>query len=281
MRVINSADRMSSLAESVRKKGKKIGFVPTMGYLHEGHLSLVRRARKDADIVAVSIYVNPTQFGPKEDFKRYPRDLKRDLSLCRRENVDFVFVPSSEQIYPEGFSTYVNVEGLSESLCGAKRPGHFKGVATIVNKLFCIVKPDIAYFGQKDAQQAMIIKRMVLDLDMNIKVKVLPIVREPDGLAMSSRNKYLSLDERKRALVLFRSLQKAGDMIKSGESNPRIIVNKMRDLIKKQRPTKIDYISLVDTKELKPVKKIKGEVLVAVAVYFGRTRLIDNIKLKV
>ena len=281
MKIVNDVKKMSALSSAFRKKGEVIGFVPTMGYLHQGHLSLIRQARKDSDVVIVSIYVNPTQFGPKEDFKKYPRNLRRDLNLCRKEGVGIVFAPSDKQMYPHGFVTHVDVKGLTEGLCGADRTGHFKGVTTIVSKLFNIVKPDIAYFGQKDAQQAIVIERMVQDLDMDLKIKVLPIVREADGLALSSRNKYLSSDERTRATALFRSLQQAEDMIESGNTNPRIIVDKMRSCIKKAGPTKIDYISIVDTKKLKPLKRIKGEILVAVAAYFGKTRLIDNIKLKV
>ncbi|KPK42055.1 MAG: pantoate--beta-alanine ligase [Omnitrophica WOR_2 bacterium SM23_29] len=276
MKLIRSIREIQDVLIRERKKGKSIGFIPTMGYLHEGHLSLIRRGRRETDIVVVSIFVNPTQFGPRGDYRRYPRNLRRDLKLCGEEGVDYVFSPSVKSIYPKGYSTYVSVEGLTENLCGKFRPGHFKGVTTVVTKLFNIVKPDVAYFGQKDAQQAIVIRRMTDDLNMNIKIKVLPIIRENDGLAMSSRNNYLSYDERQAASTLYRSLQLARDLIKLGKKDTAYIIAQMRKMLTSVA-TKIDYISIVDSKTLKNVKTIKGKVLIALAVWVGRTRLIDNI----
>ena len=262
--------------EATKRQGKTIGFVPTMGCLHDGHLSLIRKARRDADCVVVSIFVNPTQFGPNEDLKKYPRDIKRDLGLLRASGVDIVFTPGIKSLYPDKFSTYVDVEDLTNGLCGASRPGHFRGVTTIVVKLFNIIKPDIAYFGQKDAQQAILIKKMVHDLNMDIKIKIIPIVREKDGLAMSSRNKYLSSQERKKALSLNRSLESAKDLYKKGERDSYKIIKKMQGMIPQNNGTKIDYIDVVDIEDLKPVKRISGKTLVALAVKVGKTRLIDN-----
>ncbi len=277
MRVIQNIDSMRKVSHQARSKNKSIGFVPTMGYLHKGHLSLIKKARRECDFVIISIYVNPIQFGPKEDYKRYPRDLKRDKRLAREEKVDVVFIPKDKDIYPDGYQTYVDNEGsLSEGLCGATRPGHFKGVCTIVCKLFNIIKPDRAYFGQKDYQQAQIVKQMVRDLNMDVKIRVLPTVRDEDGLAISSRNEYLSLSERRRALILYRSLQQAKRMIKEGIKDVSYIRNNIKDKIKSIKPTKIDYIEIVDSNTLKRVNKIDREVLIALAVWIGRTRLIDN-----
>lgn len=262
--------------EATKRQGKTIGFVPTMGCLHDGHLSLIRKARRDADCVVVSIFVNPTQFGPNEDLKKYPRDIKRDLGLLRASGVDIVFTPGIKSLYPDKFSTYVDVEDLTNGLCGASRPGHFRGVTTIVVKLFNIIKPDIAYFGQKDAQQAILIKKMVHDLNMDIKIKIIPIVREKDGLAMSSRNKYLSSHERKKALSLNRSLESAKVLYRKGERDSYKIIKKMQGMIPQNNGTKIDYIDVVDIEDLKPVKRISGKTLVALAVKVGKTRLIDN-----
>jgi pantoate--beta-alanine ligase len=248
-----------------------------MGALHEGHLSLIRRARKENDIVIVSIFVNPAQFGPKEDFKNYPRDLKRDSRLCRKGGVDVLFYPDAKQIYPQNYKTYITVEGLSDSLCGKFRPGHFRGVATIVAKLFNIVSPDIAYFGQKDAQQAIIIKRMIEDLNMPVKIKVMPIVREPDGLAMSSRNIYLSPQERKDAAVLYASLIRAKKLIIEGKKDPQGVTKEMKKMIEDKKSAKVQYIAIVNPENLKQVNKIRGRTLVLLAVYIGKTRLIDNI----
>jgi pantoate--beta-alanine ligase len=272
---------MSTLVKIFRKEGKSISLVPTMGYLHEGHASLIRAARKHTDVVVVSIFVNPVQFGPKEDFEKYPRDMKRDEALATTAGADIVFAPSAKDMYPDGYSTYVNVERLTDVLCGASRPGHFKGVATVVAKLFEIVRPEIAYFGQKDAQQAMVIKKMAADLNTGIEIKVLPIIRESDGLAMSSRNIYLSESERKDALVLHEALKKAEAMIKSGEREAKKIIRAMKELISAIPSAKADYISIVDITNLKGIKVLSGEVLVALAVFIGKTRLIDNILMKV
>ena len=280
MEIYRSAKRLTAKIERLKRGRKAIGFVPTMGCLHEGHLSLIRRARKDTDCVVISIFVNPIQFGPREDFKRYPRDLKRDLELCEKEKVGIVFIPQFSKMYRNGFSTYINVENLTNRLCGTSRPGHFKGVTTVVAKLFNLVRPDVAYFGQKDAQQAVVIKKMVNDLNMPVKINMMPIVREKDGLAMSSRNLYLSSEEHRQALSLYRSLKLAKDLRKKGERNPEKIVNRMRKVIAAEKDSKIDYISIVDLKDLKKVDRISGETLVALAVKIGKTRLIDNIILR-
>ena len=277
MKLVDSISRMSTLSKMVRKEGRAIGLVPTMGYLHEGHASLVRAARKHTDFVVLSIFVNPLQFGPSEDFEKYPRDLKRDEECARAAGVDVIFYPPVKEIYPEGYATYVGVEGLTDTLCGASRPGHFRGVATIVAKLFNIVKPAVAYFGQKDAQQAAVIRKMVQDLNMDVEIKMMPIVREADGLAMSSRNSYLSEDERRDALVLHQALQKAQALVKDGEREPRKIIRAVREMIEQKPMVKIDYVSVVDTRELREVPEIAGEALVAVAARVGKTRLIDNV----
>ena len=266
--------------QEIKRKGRKIGLVPTMGFLHQGHMSLIRRARKEADHVIVSIFVNPAQFGPKDDFKKYPRDLKRDLDLCEREGADIIFAPEPKEMYSEGHSTYVNVEKIEDALCGASRPGHFRGVATVVTKLFNIVLPDIAYFGQKDSQQAILIKKMAEDLNMSVKIKVMPIVREKHGLAMSSRNIYLSQKECVQAQSIYKSLKLAKALFDDGERNAGKIISKMRQVITKQSLAKIDYVAIVDTENLKGIKNISGQALVAVAVWFGKTRLIDNIILR-
>ncbi|MEO0202817.1 MAG: pantoate--beta-alanine ligase [candidate division WOR-3 bacterium] len=278
MKVVKSIGEMIDLSEKYRNEGKTIGFVPTMGYLHEGHLSLFRIARKKSHILVVSIFVNPLQFGPNEDFKEYPRDLKRDLTLCEREKVDVVFVPDKEEMYLEDFSTYVEVKNLDEELCGKFRPGHFRGVATVVLKLFNIVKPHIAVFGLKDAQQYFIIKRMVRDLNLDITIIPGPTIREPDGLAMSSRNIYLSSNERKQAPVLYKSLMLAKELIENGERDSEKIIKEIEKFIKENASlAEIQYIQIVDTRNLKPISEIRGEVLIALAVFFGKTRLIDNI----
>jgi len=271
---------MSMLVRILKKEGKSIGFVPTMGYLHEGHLSLVKTAKKHTDVVVMSIFVNPLQFGQDEDLDKYPRDFKHDEEMARSAGVDVIFYPSAKDMYPEGYATYVNIDGLSDDLCGKSRPGHFLGVATIVAKLFGIVKPDLAYFGQKDAQQAVIIKKMVEDLNMGIEIKILPTVREPDGLAMSSRNTYLSEAERADAAILYKSLKKAEELIKLGERESKKIIKTMRTMIEARPAAKIDYISIVDTKELTDMNTISGDALIALAVSVGKTRLIDNIIVK-
>ncbi len=277
MRVIRNIKEMQSIASSLKKVGKVIGFVPTMGFLHEGHLSLVRRAKRENDVVVVSIFVNPIQFGAGEDFKRYPRDIERDVAILRSEGVDFLFLPSAEEMYPEGFSTYVDVIGITEGLCGAKRPGHFKGVATVVTKLFNIVQPDRAYFGRKDYQQLKVIERLVKDLNFNVQVVGCPIVRESDGLAMSSRNVYLSREERKSALSLFNSLLLAKELIEGGERRAEVLKEKMKNYILSHPDVrKIDYIEIVDSETLKPVEEIGRGTLIALAVFVGNARLIDN-----
>jgi len=278
VKTIKNIPNMISYSRAMHKSGKGIGFVPTMGYLHEGHLSLIRKARKEADVVIISIFVNPAQFSPEEDLKKYPRDFEGDERLARSCGVDAIFYPEAKDIYPEDYRTYVNVEELTKALCGASRPGHFRGVTTVVAKLFNIVQPDSAYFGQKDAQQAILIKQMVKDLNMPVKIKVLPIVREKDGLAMSSRNAYLKAQERKDALILYQSLLKARELIKKGEKNASKIKAAMRKMIVEKKTTKIDYISIISAENLKDVKSTGPGTLIAVAVKIGRARLIDNIK---
>jgi len=256
-----------------------VGLVPTMGYLHEGHLSLVRGARANDDVVVVSIFVNPTQFGPQEDYKRYPRDLDRDLALLREERADVVFMPPVEEMYPEGFSTYVEVSGVTEVLEGAHRPGHLRGVTTVVAKLFVIVQPHRAYFGRKDAQQLLVIRKMVRDLNMDVAVVGLPTVREPDGLAMSSRNAYLSPGEREAAPVLSRSLRLAEELWGQGERDATVIRQRMNDLIAAEPLARVDYVSVADAESLRELDRIEGPALVSLAVRIGRTRLIDNVTL--
>lgn len=281
MEVFSKINDLKRKLKEERKKGKSIGFVPTMGYLHEGHLSLVRESVKENDVTVVSIFVNPIQFGPGEDFNRYPRDIERDKKLLEKEGVDYLFFPSNEEMYPAGYKTFVEVNELGKKLCGKSRPGHFKGVTTVVLKLFNIVQPDRAYFGQKDAQQAIIIKKMVQDLNLDVEIVVMPIVREEDGLAMSSRNVYLDEDERKNATVLYRSLKEAEKLIKGGEKDAEKIKNRMREIVMSYPKAVIDYIEIVDTEELNPVNPIKGKVLIALAVYIGKARLIDNIIVEV
>jgi len=278
MKIVKDIKEMQSTSRALRGEGKTIGFVPTMGALHEGHLSLVRAAKKDNDIVVVSIFVNPLQFGPKEDFDRYPRDLEGDSEKLRKEGVDILFFPDMKEMYPWDFRTYVEVQGLSEKLCGAFRPGHFRGVATVVTKLFNIVKPSRAYFGAKDYQQTVIIKRLVNDLNMDIEVLVCPTVREPDGLAMSSRNLYLNPEERKAALVIYRTLQEVAGLIKKGEKNPDVLKMRMlKALGSEPLVSSIDYAGIYDPESLEEVSEITGKVLVAIALRIGQTRLIDNI----
>jgi len=279
MEVITNPSQIQNLMLSLKKQGKKIGFVPTMGYLHEGHLSLIRCSKKENDITVVSIFVNPIQFGANEDFGRYPRDFERDKSLCEKENVDYIFYPSYEEMYPDGFQTYVEVVELSKGLCGDFRPGHFKGVATVVAKLFNIVCPDNAYFGKKDFQQLKVIQRMVKDLNFPVNVVGCPIVREPDGLAMSSRNKYLSDEERESALYISKALFEAKRMFEDGITDANLIKEGVRQIISQAKHLKeIQYVEIVDSNTLKPVDKIKKSDVLAVAVYIGNTRLIDNIE---
>lgn len=276
MKVIRSIKEMSAVIKKIKAKRKRIGFVPTMGALHAGHLSLIRRARKENDFTIVSIFVNPAQFASGEDFEKYPRNLRADALLCKKEGVDIVFYPAVKEVYPDGFRSYVTVEGLSGLLCGKSRPGHFKGVATAVTKLFNIICPDTAYFGQKDAQQALIIKRLARDLNMPVKIKVMPIIRDKDGLAISSRNAYLDEKERKEAVVLSAALEMARDLISRGIRDAREVARRVSGLIKAKKKARIDYLAVVDPQDLKPVKKIKGNCLIALAVWVGKTRLIDN-----
>lgn len=276
MKIIRSIKEMSGVAGAHRQRRESIGLVPTMGALHEGHLSLVRQARRENVLVVVSIFVNPAQFGPKEDLKRYPKPFKNDLALCLKEGVDIIFHPQAKQMYPEGYKTYVEVKDLSDLLCAKSRPGHFKGVATVVTKFFNIVQPDSAYFGQKDAQQAVIIRKMAEDLNIPVKIRVMPIVRQEDGLAMSSRNTYLSAQGRKDALVLYRSLNLARYLIKKGERDPQKIIHSVGNFIKNNKAAKIEYIAIVDPEELAPIDKIRKHYLIALAVKIGKTRLIDN-----
>ncbi|NPV13740.1 pantoate--beta-alanine ligase [candidate division WOR-3 bacterium] len=280
MKIVRTVKGMQRLAEQLRAKGR-LGFVPTMGALHQGHLELVRVAQQRCDWVVVSIFVNPMQFGPKEDYRRYPRDFARDRKMLQEMGVDVIFYPDVREMYPDNYSTYVDVEGLTQYLCGRSRPGHFRGVTTVVAKLFNIVKPHLAVFGQKDAQQAYVIKRMVRDLNFDIEIVVAPTVREPDGLALSSRNSYLTPEERQQAVVLYQALHHAERMIKDGERDVRKVKQAMRRLIKTASLGRIDYVEIVDTNCLKPVQVIKGEVLIAVAVYFGKARLIDNLIVRV
>ncbi len=277
IKLIKSAKIMARHIELQRAKARSIGLVPTMGYLHEGHLSLIRAAVPENDLVIVSIFVNPTQFGPNEDYRRYPRDLKRDMKLAAEAGASLVFCPSAKNMYPKGYRTYVNVTGITEALCGRMRLGHFKGVTTVVNKLFNIICPDRAYFFQKYAQKAVVIKRMVNDLNMPVKIKTIPIVRERDGLAMSSRNVYLSKTERRDALCLYESLKLAKRMIRDGVSDADRIKSAVRRSINSKKSARIDYISIIDINDLKKLKRIKNATLIAIAVRIGRTRLIDNI----
>lgn len=276
MKMISKIQEMQKESDTLRQTGKSIGFVPTMGYLHEGHLSLIRLAKLRADVVVLSIFVNPTQFGPNEDFDRYPRDFERDERLARQEGVDILFCPSVEEMYPSGYCTWVNVEKLTETLCGASRPGHFRGVATVCTKLFLAVKPHFAVFGQKDAQQAVVIRRMVKDLNFGIDIIVAPIVREPDGLAMSSRNLYLSPEEKMSALVIPQSLRLAENLVKEGERQVHRIISAMIEKISTQPQIRIDYIAIVDPETLEPLQQITSEALIAIAAYVGKARLIDN-----
>ena len=256
-----------------------VGFVPTMGYLHDGHLALVKQARAENSVVVASIFVNPTQFGPTEDFKTYPRDTERDLAMLRKEKTDIVFIPPPEEMYSEGFSSWIEVEKITDRLEGSYRPGHFKGVATVVAKLFNIVEPNRAYFGQKDAQQVLVIKKMVADLNMNLEVIVSPTVRENDGLAMSSRNIYLNPHERQAATVLFKALTLAQNLREKCERNADTIRQEMTSLISKEPLAKIDYISIADAETLQELTEIDKPALASLAVRFGKTRLIDNVLL--
>jgi pantoate--beta-alanine ligase len=271
---------MRGASRAARRAGKRLGFVPTMGALHEGHLSLVRAAKTACDLVAASIFVNPTQFGPNEDLAKYPRSLERDCDLLEREGVELLFAPAVEEMYPAGAVTWVTVETLSDKLDGRSRPGHFRGVTTVVAKLFHVVEPDAAFFGQKDAAQVAIIRRMVRDLNLAVEIVVCPIVREADGLAMSSRNAYLDPERRKRALVLHRSLMRVQGLAEAGERNAARLLAAGREEIAREDSVRLDYIEIVDADTLDPVDDVSGSALVAVAAFVGSTRLIDNVLLE-
>jgi pantoate--beta-alanine ligase len=273
---VKVVETIADLKSLRARLAEPVGFVPTMGYLHEGHLALVRQAKAENPSVVVSIFVNPTQFGPQEDFKKYPRDPQRDLASLEKEGVDLVFVPSLDEMYPPQFDSWVEMGKVAERLEGAARPGHFRGVATVVAKLFNIVQPDRAYFGQKDAQQLIVIRKMVADLNMNLQVAAVPTVREPDGLAMSSRNTYLNPEERKQAVVLYQALNLAQKLYSEGEKDAKAIRQQMRDLIQKQPLAHIDYISIADAETLDELDTVRPPALVSLAVKIGKTRLIDN-----
>jgi len=277
MKVARTIQTVRKLVKAARAKGRKIGFVPTMGALHIGHISLMKAAAKRTDFVVVSIFVNPTQFDPGEDFKKYPRPFDDDLEICRKHDVDVVFAPPPQEVYPAENLTWVNVEKLTESLCGQSRPGHFRGVATVCTKLFNIVTPDVAFFGQKDAQQAIVIKRIVADLNMLLEIVICPTVRQPDGLAVSSRNQYLTDQQKKDAALIYKSLQKCQEMVESGVIEAKEIIGQMRKILNQIPSAKIEYISIVDAETLENIDKIAGKILAAVAVRIGSTRLIDNI----
>jgi len=276
MKIIESVEKMQFISNKLRKQGHIIGLVPTMGFLHEGHLSLMHKAKKDTERLIISIFVNPTQFIAGEDYGQYPRDIESDIKKSKEVGVDIIFHPDVDEMYSEKFYTYVNVEKITERLCGRSRPGHFRGVATVVAKLFNICKPHKAYFGEKDFQQLLVIKKMVKDLNMDVDVIGLPILRESDGLAMSSRNSYLSKEERLSALSLNRALKSAEDMIKKGEFNAKIIMDEMERIIKSEKRTVIDYIDICNPETLEPFNVIEDKALIAVAVKIGKARLIDN-----
>ena len=283
MEIINRRQRMSSVARKVRREqDQTIGLVPTMGALHDGHLSLVREARRMCDVVVVSVFVNPAQFGPGEDFQRYPRDLTKDTTLLADYNVEYIFAPSVEEIYPKGFSTYVTVEGLSEQLEGAVRPGHFRGVATVLTVLFNTVRPDFAFFGQKDAQQTLIVKRLVRDLAFDTEIVVLPTIRDSSGLALSSRNAYLNADERRAAAILYRALSQAKESYVEGERNARRLAETVRAQIEAEPRARLQYVSITDAETMEKLEQISDDrpVLIAIAAHLGNTRLIDNIVLQ-
>lgn len=276
MRVVEKVNDIRATVKEWKAKGLKVGFVPTMGYLHEGHESLIRKASEENDRVVVSIFVNPIQFGPKEDLSTYPRDLARDSKVCERAGADIIFHPENEEMYFEDFSTFVDMNGLTAGLCGKSRPTHFRGVCTVVTKLFNIVAPDRAYFGEKDAQQLAVIKRMVRDLNIDIEIIGCPIIREKDGLAKSSRNTYLSVEERNAATILNKALTLAKEKIQSGERNSKVIIKLIEEILNSEKLARVDYIEVVDSLSMEGVERIEKSVLVAIAVFIGKTRLIDN-----
>jgi len=279
MDVYETIEQMRSACQAAKQGGQRLGFVPTMGALHEGHVSLVRAAKARCDVVAASIFVNPTQFGPNEDFSKYPRSFEWDLKLLEKEGVELLFAPSVEEMYPGDAVTFVTVEGLSERLCGKSRPGHFRGVTTVVSKLFHITQPDLAFFGQKDAAQVAIIRRMARDLNLGVEIVVCPIVREADGLAMSSRNAYLSLQQHRSALVLSRSLAQVKKLFEQGERCAGKLGAAGRQVFSEEPSVRLDYFQIVNPETLEPVESISAPALVAVAAFVGGTRLIDNIVL--
>ncbi|MCR2032512.1 pantoate--beta-alanine ligase [Anaerofustis stercorihominis] len=276
MELLHNIEEVRNRVRSWKKDGFSVGLVPTMGYLHEGHQSLIKKAVEENDKVVVSIFVNPMQFGENEDLETYPRDINKDSKLCDETGADLIFNPEPEEMYKEGFCSYVDMNGLTTELCGKSRPIHFRGVMTVVTKLFNIVTPDRAYFGMKDAQQLCVIKRIVKDLNMDIDVIGCPIIREEDGLAKSSRNTYLNKEERKAALILYKTISLGKDLLVSGERDVNTIINKMKDNINKEPLAKIDYVEAVDLETVEKIDVIKGKVLIAMAVYIGKTRLIDN-----
>ncbi|MFH1612471.1 MAG: pantoate--beta-alanine ligase [bacterium] len=276
MKLIKSINLMQRVIKDLKKQ-YTIGFVPTMGFLHEGHISLIKSARKETEKVIVSIFINPIQFNDKKDFNKYPKNIQKDIKILEQENVDYVFLPQSTKIYPQNFCTYINIENLFSKLCGKSRQGHFQGVATIVLKLFNIIHPNIAYFGQKDAQQTIIIKKMVKDLNVDVKIKILSTIRENSGLALSSRNTHLSNLEKQQALCLYQSLKKAKDLMKKGIRKSNIIKDEMQKIISQFKNAKIDYIAIVNSQNLEDVDFVQNKDLIALAVKIGNTRLIDNI----
>ncbi len=276
MLVVRKISEIREYVNNAKKQGKKVGFVPTMGFFHEGHLELMRNARKECDVVVVSIFVNPIQFGPEEDFKDYPRDLNRDVKLAEEVGVDIIFAPDVEEMYPVGFSTYVEVKGLTNKLCGRSRPGYFRGVTTVVLKLFNSVQPHVAYFGQKDAQQVLVISRMVEDLNQDIEIRSVPTVREKDGLAMSSRNAYLNTEERKAATVLYRSIQLVKERVRNGERDVKELKRAAVEMISSEPLAEIDYVEILTFPDLKEQDTLKDKMLLALAVKIGKARLIDN-----
>jgi len=276
MKTIRTIDEMADVAVTLKLGKKTVGLVPTMGFLHEGHLSLVRESLKETEVTVVSLFVNPTQFGPAEDFREYPRDLNRDSEILENLGVDYLFYPADIEMYPPNYRTFVEVHDLQDKLCGKARPGHFRGVCTVVLKLFNIIQPDMAFFGQKDAQQVIILKKMAEDLNFPVAISALPIVREKDGLALSSRNVYLNKDQRHAALCLYKSLQEAKRMLCSGERKTDPILRKMKDVILAESETRIDYVAIVDTDSLEPIEEVSKECLIVLAVFVGRVRLIDN-----
>lgn len=281
MKLVKTIKEVRETVKQWKMLGLKVGFVPTMGYLHEGHASLIDASVRDCDKTVVSIFVNPMQFAPNEDLASYPRDIERDSIICNSHGADLIFNPEPEEMYDEGFSSYVDMSVLTEDLCGISRPIHFRGVCTVVSKLFNIVTPDNAYFGEKDAQQLAIIKHMVNDLNIDINVIGCPIVREDDGLAKSSRNTYLSPEERKAALILSKTIFMGKEMIENGERDVKTILDAMKKNIQTEPLARIDYVKIVDSMTIKPVEKIEKPILCAMAVYIGKTRLIDNFSVKI